>query len=95
MSDKDIETGVTECADCIATAVFVHTEGGDDYLFVEQDGFTPESLIDFLKDKMENEFPWIGMLYIEGLNWDASMCSLGAVWGEISKELDKVDVYGG
>jgi len=82
------------CEGCIATAVFVHTESGDDYLFIEQDGFTPESLVQYLKGKMEDEFPWIGMLYIKGLNWDSTTCDLNPVWEVISNELDKVDIYG-
>ncbi len=79
---------------CMATAIYVHTESGDDYLFCEEDGFTSESLIKFLKDKMGDEFPWIGMLFIKGLNWDSDSLDLHPVWYEIGQELDKVEVYG-
>ena len=84
---NEITTGVEYAP--MATAIFIYVESGDDHLFCVEDGFSSESLIKFLKDKMKDEFQYIEMLYIKGLNWDETTCDLHPVWYEISKELNK------
>jgi hypothetical protein len=73
----------------IATAIYVRTESGDGYLFCEEDGFTAEGLIKFLRDALYTEYAWIANFDIVALNWDEDTLDINAVWEDIQKELDK------
>jgi len=73
----------------IATAISVHTESGERYLFCEEDGFTEEGLIKFLREQLGDEYPWISDWDIVGLNWDSGTIDPYIVWKDLQEELDR------
>jgi len=73
-----------------ATAISVRTTSGDSYLFCEEDGFNAESLTQFLKEQLDEEFPWINDIKIESHGWDKNTLKLSKVFGSIYEELDKI-----
>ncbi len=73
-----------------ATAIAIGTSSNDHYYYCVEDGFSAESLVKFLKDKLGDEFPWINFLNVEPLNWDKSTLDIDEVFDEVYKEMDKI-----
>ena len=69
-----------------ATAINLKTLEGNDYLFCEEDGFSSESLVNFLREQLGKEFTWIEDIKVEILGWDKTTLNLQEVYNEILKE---------
>ena len=75
----------------VATAISIKTESGDDYLFLQEDGFSVESMIDFLKKELGDEYPWISSIHFATVGWNSSKLDISKVFANIYAEVDKLD----
>ena len=73
----------------IATAISVTTQSGDSYLFCEDDGFSSDSLVKYLKDTLADEFIWIDRINVEAHGWDVNTLNIDEVLDVVYKEMDK------
>ena len=53
-----------------ATAIYVKSESGDNYLFCEPTEFTTETMVEFLKESLGGEAGYVGDLEIRTTGYD-------------------------
>ena len=73
-----------------ATAINVTMLDGNEYLFCEDEGFSSESLVKFLKEQLGSEFEWIETIKAESHGWDITTLNLQEVLDEVYKENNNV-----
>lgn len=72
-----------------ATSIHIITESSDHYNYLEEIEFTTESLIDWLKEQLGDEFAYISNISIQTLGYDEDNIDLKSVYKAIDKALEE------